>query len=1656
MSIVISAYSKGAYKEYFMPNINNADHEIVLDKDHFGLTNSLTIKLEVIDNKWKLFSSLDYRLFVNKTRVEGVILKNGQFIDLWAKTGETISFIIQEIESTFRPYSKYDIFGEKSITIGKEESNDIVYNSFGMVSRRHAEIKFVNRKAIITNKSQNGIYVNSKRVDGSVELSFGDLINIIGLRLVFLGDSIAIDSSNPNVFIKSRFHEISQSADETAYLSQSTRYSNGKLIYHRAPRRFETPENKEIEIEAPPQEHKEKEQSMAMLIGPSITMAFPMLLGCILMIYAYSGSGNMMQGRSSLFMYSGLVMAISSALVGVMWTLINTRNRRKEFKKEHDYRLEKYSEYLIEKAEEVKEAYSLEMQSRIDNYPDADSCLGFIGSDGKLWNHNIKHPSFLEHRVGTGNIPFSTEIKIPPKRFVLYPDSLDEKPRQIKEEYKTLFNVPITVDLSKKNLIGIIGGENKKGAVQVAQALCAQIAANNSYSDVKMAFILNDKEEYDADSWSFTKWLPHVWDENHTCRFVATTPNEKSDVLFELTNVLRAREENEGHKKAEVPKPYFVMFVSNQNDLENELIAKYVYDKKTSLGLTTIFLVERYEDLPNDCDFIIENTDDYKGIYSSTDIIDQDEQITFDSVDPVKLESFARTISGYQIVEASEGGDLPSSLTFFEMLGIRRPEDLPVAELWAKNRTYENIRGMLGQKAGGAPCFLDVHEKYHGPHGLVAGTTGSGKSETLQTYMLSLAINYSPNDIGFFVIDYKGGGMANLFNGLPHMMGQISNLSGNQVKRAMISIKSENKRRQKIFNENGVNNINNYTKLVKSGEATMPIPHLFIVIDEFAELKREEPDFMQELISVAQVGRSLGVHLILATQKPSGTVDDNIWSNSKFKLCLRVQDRQDSNDMLHKPDAAYITQAGRCYLQVGNDEVYELFQSGYSGAVYDESFDDNLTEIAKMIDLTGKVELTGNSAKQSRKQKSEIKWINTLITAVERAKKECDSTEDNDLQVQIYNELWSGGIDYPMNKFNSARLSDLVAIYDEIKKKYGHVNAEWILKTASVNNVKLPQSKEKTQLDAVKSYLGTVASNNGYNFKHLLWLPILKEELFLEDLYLDNRPRFTENGDWFKGDKHSLKVLVGQMDDPENQNQMPFELDILEDFNLAVCGSVVSGKSTLMQTLCYSLIDNYSPSDINIYAIDFSSKMMEAFEDAPHFGGIMYENDLEKISKFFNMIEEILEDRKKLLKGGSFKQYLAMGKGSIPAIVIMIDNYAALKEKTDGQYEDIIFRLSKEGNSNGIYIVLSGTGFGMNDISNRIAENIKTVLTLSLQDKFAYADLLHTMAIDVLPESGIKGRGLALYGDRVLEYQTALAVEAGNDYERMELIKQKCSEMKAAWKGKSARHIPDIPKKPIWSDLYEHDDFEKYTEDYKLPVGYNSTNAKLYGLNLRDIYCYGIYGSKRTGKTNFLKTCIYSAIEMDSTICIIDNGESSMAEFSNGDHYYCSNEKELFNFFKDYLLPEFKTRNVMKQGYLKEGYSDEELDAKMKECTKPIFIMISDLSNFIDMIYDSEYDMKGFLDNIISRGEFHNIYFFGTLSMEKRSDVSGYPVFESFKSYSKGIHFGGKVADNSFLSFDGMSYADQLKTEKTGIGIVPSDSSEGTVTKVVVPLAKKR
>src|SRR5690625_3950631 len=225
--------------------------------------------------------------------------------------------------------------------------------------------------------------------------------------------------------------------------------------------------------------------------------------------------------------------------------------------------------------------------------------------------------------------------------------------------------------------------------------------------------------------------------------------------------------------------------------------------------------------------------------------------------------------------------------------------------------------------------------------------------------------------------------MAQPFKNMPHLLGTITNIEGSEnfSKRALASIKSELKRRQRLFDEYEVNHINDYTDLYKEREAELPLPHLFLISDEFAELKSEEPEFIRELVSAARIGRSLGVHLILATQKPGGIIDEQIWSNSRFKVALKVQDEGDSKEILKNGDAAKITVTGRGYLQVGNNEVYELFQSAWSGAPYTKEAIGAEDEIALVTDL-GLIPLSEVSAKESGGEKDKKTEIDAVVEEI--------------------------------------------------------------------------------------------------------------------------------------------------------------------------------------------------------------------------------------------------------------------------------------------------------------------------------------------------------------------------------------------------------------------------------------------------------------------------------------------------------------------------------------------------------------------------------------------------------------------------------------------------------------------------------------------------
>lgn len=1561
--MVLMIYSSQACKEFLLPNIHDSDYELWLDRNIFRLTQNVSVKLEITSEGWRILESREYYLKDGGIRRDSHLLKDGDILEMTTKQGQRFQIIATGALLSFQVMRKYDISGMKEISVGKSEGSLIQYKFMELVSAGHATLHHHSDGWYLYDQSSNGVFTENGRIQGKYKLGFGEHLQIFGLHLVFLNDVLAVGTYIGKLCVNEGILkpiEMKEYIPEAGKIQKSAREQK---YFNRSPRNLPVIYHEPVEIENPPAPKAIKERPMLLTIGPAFTMAIPMMLGC-----GFAILGSRLSGMaSSAFMYTGMITALGSAVIGVVWAVLNMRYSHKEQMEEENERFNAYSNYLIKIADSLREKYRHNAEAMHEIYPSARQCVRYGESSSGLWNRNRSHRDFLFLRLGLGDQPFQVEINIPKEKFTLVNDSLIDKPKKIYEEFQTLHQVPVGISLIEKRLVGLIGGDGR-GTYEIMHSMAAQIAANHCYTDVKMVFIYREEEGYTKD-WECMKWFPHVWSEDKQTRYLAADEVEMGDIFFELVNILRTRSQN---GKKGLAKPHYVVFLSDSSLVEDELLAKYIYDPQPEYGLTTVLMAKRVEELPNVCEDVIENDQYFRGSYNLMNTVTVKQEIDFDKVSREQMEEMGRNLADTQVNELESTSEIPASLEFFEMYGVDAPGELEVLERWRKNRTYNSMKALIGKKSGNADCFLDIHEKYHGPHGLIAGTTGSGKSETLQTYMLSLAINFSPEDICFFIIDFKGGGMANLFSCLPHLSGQISNLSGNQVQRAMISIKSENMRRQKLFSDYGVNNINLYTRLYKNHEAEIPIPHLFIIIDEFAELKREEPDFMRELISVAQVGRSLGVHLILATQKPSGTVDDNIWSNSKFRLCLRVQDRQDSSDMLHRPDAAFITQAGRCFLQVGNDEIFELFQSGYSGAAYEEG-ELGRSSSAVLLTRTGKTAVVGS-------------------------------------RNRIRRRVQPGAV------------------------------------------------KEETQLDAVIKYLSVLAEDNGYGKAMQLWLPVLKEKIYLEELKGYKETEF-DGAQWKPqaGGFH-LEAFIGLYDDPGKQAQEPLVISFSENGHYAVCGNVVSGKSTLLQTMLYSLTARYTPGQLQMYILDFSSHLLAPFEGAPQVGGVIYDTQEDKLSKFMFMLAAMMDERKEKFQGGNYDQYIRAYGADLPAILVVIDNFSNFREKSRNKYEDIIFRLSREGVGYGIYLAVSAAGFGSAEIPARIGDNIRTVISLSQADKFKYMEVMRVTRLAILPECDVKGRGLSLAEGRILEFQTALSLESGDDFMRGQMIAKQCKRMLKAWKGERARKIPEIPENPTLMNLCEEAGYSEAVKsgDY-LPTAYRMEDASVYSVALMDTYCYVISGRNHTGKTNVLKLLLHASGRRGDQICIIETERVELKKL--GEEYnarYLSDSKEMYEYFKA-LIPEFSKRNKKKRQYLEEGIDEAQIYQRMKE-EKAVVIYIADLGSFFRKIYKPEENvgnMSGFLENILEKGRLHGIYFFGCLSVEEESTLLSYKAYKHYISYKKGIHLGGNLQMQKVFNFQNIPYNMVSKVMKKGNGYVPDAEDETVGLQVVVPLARK-
>ena len=976
MNLLLTTVFENGFQEIYLPNVSNKTVPIDIKPYISGCNDDITLPLEVWDDVWQLSGSRQFVINENQKPVPKVTLKPGMLLNCDIReNGSVFSVTVNEASKGNTAFNKYILNPDSvpCVSIGSEEGN-VVRFADKFCSPRHAEITFRNGQAFVLDKnSVNGTFVNGRLLTGERPLGYGDVVYIIGLKIVYLGNVLAINNPKDEVTVV-RIKPVHIKAGAAEDDDREDSGPPQEEYFLRTARKLERLDTETFTVEKCPQKQQQKQQPLLFTVGPAFTMVIPMAVGGI-MAMGDGGSGAL----------GGIIMSAGAAGIGALWAVINTNYQKKEATETENKRVNLYTDYLTKMTGRIREKMEYNRTVLKTMYPAGDEIIRFgVGASPRLWERSTAHDDFLTVRVGLGDIPSPNAITLPKDQAMAERDPLNDKTESIVSMLSTLERVPVELSLFDNLLVGVVSA-NRDNLLLLANALAVQIAGLHPYTDVRMCFVYPSKEQ---DAWEYAKWLPHSWAPDGKLRMLCCDRNTVGDVMFFLSGVIRDRLERakEAEKDAQKVLPHYVVMVSDLSLLEEEPVAKYLLNPQAALGITVLLLVDSADKLPAGCSAIIRDDADSQGFYSTLGTFPARDSIAVEKVPTEQIEKFARSLSGIHVRETNVSSAVPDMLTFLDMYRTSSVEDLDMLHRWLENRTYESMKSMVGYKAGSQPLYLDIHEKFHGPHGLVAGTTGSGKSETLQSYIASLVVNYHPHEVAFILIDYKGGGMAQSFIGLPHLSGVITNLGGNATNRALLSINAEIKSRQRIFNEYKVKHIDAYIELYRTGVASEPMPHLLIIADEFAELKKEQPEFVRALVSAARVGRSLGVNLILATQKPSGVVDDEIWSNTRFRLCLRVADKSDSNEMIKRPDAAFITGTGRGYFQVGNDEIFEEFQSGWSGAPYEPEvpFTDDKNIKVELINLLGK---SGVPKKKKEKKSDNITSVTQLDAVVKYAAK---------------------------------------------------------------------------------------------------------------------------------------------------------------------------------------------------------------------------------------------------------------------------------------------------------------------------------------------------------------------------------------------------------------------------------------------------------------------------------------------------------------------------------------------------------------------------------------------------------------------------------------------------------------------------------------------
>lgn len=801
------------------------------------------------------------------------------------------------------------------IRFGRSERSDVAM-AVPFVSKAHFLLRLdAGTVRIEDNDSTHGLYLNGRRIRAGI-MRAGDVLQIWTVRIILDNGKLYFENLDGRL----RLGKVQSDTEKIHPSAVPADQQGAFLSYHRSPRMQEQLPREPIVLSDPPKKtaaYERKRSMLAYLLGPSVMLVANLAtMGAASPALLLARSAGLVTPLVSVASYSGM-----------------DKKQKKRIEEYEKLCRERFGAYIEDQKRHIDEVAQHQREIITRENPSPYECMKTVSEVRRsLWERMPADRDYLDVRLGMGYEPLCVPVKSRAEvsGFRMEDDEMEQVVRQIIEETRIVDHIPARLSLRNYQTVGIVG--KRRHAIRLVQSMLAELTCQQSPQNVRLVGFF-DKDEMGI--WAPLRWFPHIWDDEGQFRYIAFDKKRAHTVCELLSETLQRRNKasSESHSKNNsVPQPYYIVILGSKSLIKKEPIMNLLTKNDPALGVSTIFLFDDLYSLPQDCRYIVE-VDNDPCAYDRLDISRKFFFTPDNPPDEDQLDKFAREMSAIRIEELSQVAGIPESITFLQGYGVKHPEQLQIMKRWRDSRPYETLAAPIGVSSGGKVFQLDIQDGQHGPHGLVAGTTGAGKSELLQSWILSMAVNYHPHDVIFVLIDYKGGGMANLLEPLPHVVGKITNL-GSGIERALIALSAENIRRQEMLNRYGVNDIKKYQKLYREGRADEPMPYLVIVADEFAELKHEQDAFMSQLISISRTGRSLGIRLVLATQQPGTVVDRQIETNSRFRVCLKMNSTEDSKLVLSHADAAQITHRGRAYARVGEDEIFELFQSYWSGADY--------------------------------------------------------------------------------------------------------------------------------------------------------------------------------------------------------------------------------------------------------------------------------------------------------------------------------------------------------------------------------------------------------------------------------------------------------------------------------------------------------------------------------------------------------------------------------------------------------------------------------------------------------------------------------------------------------------------------------------------------